>query len=270
MQFSKIGLVGCGAMGAALARGLIARGGFNPAALAVFDIQEESMRNLAAGLSVYPAAGYADLCRRSELIFLAVKPQDVAAALTALKINFKSDNILVSLAAGISTAFLERFLEKGSKVIRLMPNTPCLIGEGAMALCAGGSSGQAEMAAVEELLKPLGLTVQVTEKQMAAVTGLSGSGPAYVYIFLEALIDGGVEAGLSRQVATSLAVQTVIGSARMMQKTDRHPAELKNEVTSPAGTTSAGLRALEEASFRGSIIKAVADAARRAEEFSRE
>ncbi|NMA91992.1 MAG: pyrroline-5-carboxylate reductase [Firmicutes bacterium] len=270
MHIPQTGLVGCGVMGSALAQGMIKGKKLKPGSLWLYDRYEESMVRLAKELGARPTSDIEELCQNCELIFLAVKPQDMAAVLGELKKHLKSRRLLVSVAAGITTGYLEGRLPEGSKLVRLMPNTPCLIGEGAIALSPGSAVLREDIDLVKELLEPLGVTVEVQENLMDAVTGLSGSGPAYIYLVLEAMIDGGVEAGLNREAATRLAVQTVIGAAKMVQITGRHPAELKNAVTSPAGTTSAALWVLEEAATRGNFIAAVVEAARRAGEMAGE
>lgn len=265
----KLGLIGCGAMGSALAKGIVKHGGVSPDNFYVYDIVPERMEYLVLSLGCR-SGNLEELCRECDLLILAVKPQDVENVLASMAGFFRKEQLLVSVAAGISTRSIEKLLPAGSKVIRLMPNTPCLIGAGAVAVSSGKEVTLEELEYVESLLTPLGMVKRVPEKLMEAVTGLSGSGPAFAFYFIEALIDGGVEAGLSRDLATDLAAQTVLGAARMLLESGRHPAELKNAVTSPGGTTSAGLLALEEGAARAAIIKAVTQAARRAGELKRE
>lgn len=270
MRAPQTGIAGCGAMGSALAQGMIKGGKLIPGSLLLYDLRDENMIRLCKELEANPATDLVDLCRNCQLMFLAIKPQDIPPVLLELKDHLKPSQVLVSIAAGITTGFLQNRLPEGSKVVRLMPNTPCLIGEGAIALSPGSAATREDVALVKELIEPLGITVEIPENLMEAVTGLSGSGPAYIFLILEALIDGGVEVGLSREVATALAVQTVIGAARMVQITGRHPAELKNAVTSPAGTTISALRVLEESAIRGKFMAAVAESARRAREIAGE
>ncbi len=270
MRAPQTGIAGCGAMGSALAQGMIKGGKLIPGSLLLYDLRDENMIRLCKELEANPATDLVDLCRNCQLMFLAIKPQDIPPVLLELKDHLKPSQVLVSIAAGITTGFLQNRLPEGSKVVRLMPNTPCLIGEGAIALSPGSAATREDVALVKELIEPLGITVEIPENLMEAVTGLSGSGPAYIFLILEALIDGGVEVGLSREVATALAVQTVIGAARMVQITGRHPAELKNAVTSPAGTTISALRILEEGAIRGKFMAAVAESARRAGEIAGE
>lgn len=270
MHTPQTGLIGCGAMGSALAQGMVKGGKLAPDSLCLYDLREESMVKLCTELGARSAPGLEELCRSCQLVFVAVKPQDISSVLVKLKDHLKPSQVLVSVAAGITTSYLQNRLPEGSKVVRLMPNTPCLVGEGAIALSSGTAATPEDVALVKELIGPLGVTIEISENLMEAVTGLSGSGPAYIFLVLEALIDGGVEVGLNREVATALAVQTVIGAAKMAQITNRHPAELKNAVTSPAGTTSSALRILEDAAIRGKFIAAVAESARRAREMAEE
>ncbi|MEW5785508.1 MAG: pyrroline-5-carboxylate reductase, partial [Bacillota bacterium] len=201
-------------------------------------------------------------------LFIAVKPQDIEGLLRLMHKEVKPHQLITSIAAGVTIKFIEESLPPGSKVIRLMPNTACLVGEGAIAISAGHAVSEAEREEVIELLGSLGLTIPVPENLMDAVTGLSGTGPAYVFLFVETLIDAGVNVGLRRDIATALVVQTVIGAARMLQDSTLHPAELRNAVTSPAGTTCAALQVLEEEGFRSCMIKAVMKASRRAGELN--
>ena len=271
MPLSGIGIIGCGAMGTALARGIASSGAVNPGEIRLFDLDKKRAAAAAGQWGLQVAAGPEELLQKSRYLFVAVKPQDVAEAVLSWKGLFRPDaQLLISLAAGVTIKFYERQLPPGSKIIRLMPNTPCLVGEGAIAMSTGGAVSAGESAEVRELLGPLGLTLPVPEKLIDAVTGLSGSGPAYLYLFVESLIDAGVSAGLNHEIAARLAVQTVLGAARMLKESGRSPAELRREVTSPGGTTAAALKELENRSFRGSLITAVAAAAERAGELKLE
>lgn len=266
MQDHRIGLIGCGAMGTAMARGMIKKGGVDPAAVQVYDLSRERREKLAQELQLTAAAELSAMLLHCRHIFIAVKPQDMAALLDTIRPLVKPHQLVTSIAAGITIQFIASLLPPESKVIRLMPNTACLVGEGAMAISSGAAVTAAEQEEVSTLLSSLGLVVPVPENLMDAVTGLSGSGPAYVFLFVEALIDAGVNVGLKREVASDLVVQTVIGAAQMLRESKLHPAELRNAVTSPAGTTSAALQVLEEEGFRSSLGKAVMQAFRRAGE----
>ncbi len=270
MSDTGLGIVGCGAMGSALARGMIRKGAFDPASVWVFDIYRERARALAKSLNAQPAGSLEELFAHCRHIFIAVKPQDMETAVESFKGFVKPSQVIISIAAGITIKFIEGRLPAGTKVIRLMPNTPCLIGEGAIGMSAGSAVTAGEAEAVENSLKSLGLTVPIPEHLMDAVTGLSGTGPAYVFLFIESLIDSGVMMGLNRDTATALTIQTVIGAARMLQENGVHPAELRNNVTSPGGTTCAAIQVFEETGFRNSLIKAVIAATRRAGELRRD
>ena len=205
---------------------------------------------------------------KSEYIILAVKPQIIEYVLEDIK-NAAHSKVIVSIAAGIKTELIRQYLGSDSKIVRIMPNTPALVAEGMSALNYSPAVEADEKAFVEKIFNSLGETVEVEEKDMDAVTGLSGSGPAYVYLFVEALSDAGVLKGLDRETALKLAAQTVKGGAEMVLKSGKHPAQLKDMVTSPAGTTIAGVAALEENAFRSAVIKAVQAAAERSEELGK-
>lgn len=267
MNLAPIGVAGCGAIGTALVRRMIASAKIAPGDLWVYDPDRQKLADLACELGVQQAAGPEQLFQHCRCIFAAIKPQDIAAAAAEWASCFQPKrHLLISLAAGIALKFYEERLPAGSRIIRLMPNTPCLIGEGAIAMSAGKAVGEEEALAAGELLSHMGLVVSLPERLMDAVTGLSGSGPAYVYLFIEVLIDAGVNMGLSRKIAEALAVQTVLGAARMVQESGAHPVELRNAVTTPAGTTAAALAVLEAGCFRSNLIQAVKAAAQRSEE----
>ena len=199
----------------------------------------------------------------ADVVVLAVKPQDAPSTLAAVAAAWQPGALLVSVCAGLSTATLESMVPAGVRVVRGMPNTPARIGEGATAVCAGDSARAEDIALVARLLAGTGVVVPVSEKQMDAVTGLSGSGPAYVFLVIEALVEAGVELGLTRDVAHDLAVQTVRGAAGMAQQPAAHPTLLREAVTSPGGTTAAGLAALERHGLRAALAAGVRAAAER-------
>jgi len=262
----KVGLIGCGVMGSALMSGIIHNNKVLPEDVIVWDISAKKLEETRDRLKVKAAANNAEVLNFARTIFLAVKPQDLYAVLE----DIEDRHLLVSAAAGIGISEISRIVGSEKKVIRLMPNTPCLIGSGMIAISPGPGIEVKELDYIEELLKPLGKSVVLDEKFMDAVTGLSGSGPAYVFMFIEALADGGVKAGLPRDTALLLACQTVLGAAGMVLKTGEHPSVLKDRVTSPGGTTIAGIYALEKKSFKGTVIKAVEAAVKRSKELGRE
>ncbi|WP_231133208.1 pyrroline-5-carboxylate reductase [Capillibacterium thermochitinicola] len=259
-----LGLIGGGLMGTAIIKGLLKQG-YPANAICVAD-PDPARRQLLAELGVATFADNRAMLaalnkQEADGVILAVKPQVVPEALAGLDLGGLP---LLSIVAGYKVAALEALLPAGTKVLRAMPNTPALIGAGITALALGAQSGSAEQDWAEKVLRSLGQVVLVPESLMDAVTGLSGSGPGYVYLFIEALIDGGVLAGLPRALARELAVATVLGSARMVAETNEHPAVLRDMVTSPGGTTIAGLHTLEEAGFSGQVMRAVLAATDRA------
>jgi pyrroline-5-carboxylate reductase len=203
----------------------------------------------------------AALADAASVLVLATKPDQTAAALGEIRDHFTRRHLLISIAAGVPTVRLEAALPARSRVVRVMPNTPALVGASASAYALGRAATRSDGQLVQRLLSAVGLAFQVKEPLLDAVTGLSGSGPAYVYQFIEALSDGGVAVGLPRDVATRLAAQTVLGGAKMVLETGSHPGTLKDMVTSPGGTTIEGLHELEKGQLRGTVISAVRAAA---------
>jgi pyrroline-5-carboxylate reductase len=265
---SSIGFLGGGAMGEALAAGVLAAGVPNTRVCAA-DPDATRREHLARTLGVRVSASNADAAA-SDLIVVALKPALVKGALTAL--GGPDDAALakplwISIAAGVSLSAIESALPRGARVVRAMPNTPALVRAGATAYTANAACGAADRALARALFESVGLAWEcASESLLDAVTGLSGSGPAYVFVLLEALSDAGVRMGLPRDAATALATQTVLGSAKLAQETGRHPAALKDQVTSPGGTTIAGLERLEAGGFRAAVHEAVAAATRRSKE----
>jgi pyrroline-5-carboxylate reductase len=264
----RIGLLGAGAMGEALAGGLLAAG--TAASDLVAADPDPARRKKIAELGVRAVADGADAVAGSDVVVLAVKPGVVAAALAALG-SLGGAPLLrplwISIAAGISLRDLAALLPGGARVVRAMPNTPALVRAGATALVANESATPADRAAARRLFEAVGTVWEApSEGLLDAVTGLSGSGPAYVFVFLEALADAGVAAGLPRDAAHQLACQTLYGASKLALETGRHPGQLKDQVTSPGGTTIAGLERLEALGFRGAVHAAVAAATRRARE----
>jgi len=199
----------------------------------------------------------------SDIVLLAVKPQVIDRVLLEIAGGTKPNKLIVSIAAGVPLSRLESCLPDGTHVVRVMPNTPCLVGEGAAAYAGGHYANSRDLSRVGQIFSSVGIALPLEEHQLDAVTALSGSGPAYVFMFIESLIAGGVQMGLSHGVALKLAVQTVLGSTVMARDTGQHMAELRDAVTSPGGTTIAGLRALEEGSFRATVMSAISRATER-------
>jgi len=267
LEGKKVGCLGAGAMGGALLEGLVRSGLVPPAHLAASDVREDRLRFLSTklGIRTYPENG--SLLAESDVVILAVKPPQVPAVLEEVAPHVRVDrHLLVSIAAGVTTATVERRISGPVRVVRVMPNTPCLVGSGASAYCLGRHATPADGEIVAAIFGAVGRVVAVEETLMDAVTGLSGSGPAYMFLLLDAFIEAGVRVGLPREAARVLAAQTMLGAARMLLETGEHPAVLRDMVTTPGGTTAAGLFALEHGRLRAVIMEAVAAATRRAGE----
>ncbi|MCR9197181.1 MAG: pyrroline-5-carboxylate reductase [Planctomycetaceae bacterium] len=267
----KIGFLGTGQMATALAAGFTADL-LSAAQICGCDPSATSRERFAAavGGECHVADAPAGVLDAADIIFLAVKPQVMTSALGQLTAGLKSRQLIVSIAAGITLSSLQSWLPDGQRVIRVMPNTPCLIQRGACGISGGETSTADDLKIVSELLSTVGLVETVPERLLDAVTGLSGSGPAYVFQMIEALSDGGVRAGLPRAVATRLAAQTLAGAADMLLQTGQHPGVLKDAVTSPGGTTIAGLQQLERLGLRSALIDAVQAATDRSRELATE
>ena len=251
-------------MATALAKGFINAKLVAPAQITAADPYESARKHFADETGAKTVADNKSATEAATVLFLATKPDQVGSALAEISGVFTSQHLLISIAAGVTLAKLEAGLPAGARVIRVMPNTPALVGAGASGFAAGKHATVADAELAEKLLSAVGVAMQVKESLLDAVTGLSGSGPAYVYQFIEALSDGGVAAGLPREVATKLAAQTVLGGARMVLETGQHPGALKDQVTSPGGTTIEGLHELEKGKLRGVVMSAVRAATEKA------
>lgn len=263
----RIGFVGAGKMATALARGFLARNIVSADRLFACDVNAEGLKKFCEATGTRGLSDSATLCRDADIVLFAVKPADLAVAVSACGSTLSS-KLAVSIAAGVTLSKLASLSPSGTRWIRVMPNTPALIGCGASALCAAENVTADEKNLVCNLLSAVGLCVELPEKHFDIVTGLSGSGPAFVFTFIEALADAGVMGGLTRADATTLAAQTVLGAAKMVLESSRHPASLRDDVASPGGTTIAGLLALDAAGFSTAVHAAVAAAARRSKELS--
>jgi pyrroline-5-carboxylate reductase len=263
-----IGFIGGGNMAEALIKGLLAQG--HPAgAILVADpspVRQALLRDIHQVNVLADNVAVAVGCR---LLVLAIKPQLVPAVVPELAGVVTAEHLTVSILAGTATATLERLLGEATRVVRAMPNTPALVGCGATAICAGRHATAADLETAEALFRSVGTVCTVSETQMDAVTGLSGSGPAYVFTVIEALADGGVREGLPREVALELATCTVLGAAQLVAESGEHPAVLRDKVCSPGGTTIAGLTALEDGGLRATLIEAVARATKRSRELGK-
>ena len=262
----KIGFVGAGNMAEALMKGIISAGMALADDITASDVMPERRDFIAKTIGVGVTGDNIEVVRSSDIIVLAVKPNHVGPVLEELKPYLSSDHLLISIAAGVKIDVMERHLNWGVRVVRVMPNQPCLVGASASAFALGRSARKEDKETVQRVLESVGVAFALDEKLLDAVTGLSGSGPAYVYMFIEALADGGVLAGLPRDVATILAAQTVFGSAKTVLETRKHPGELKDMVASPGGTTIEGIRTLEESGFRGAVMDAIEAGAKKSAE----
>ncbi|MFO0935684.1 MAG: pyrroline-5-carboxylate reductase [Gemmataceae bacterium] len=261
-----IGFLGAGQMATALAKGWCAAGLIDVSRSRASDPIAPARQAFQTSLGIATFATNAEVVPHVELIVLAVKPQAMGGVLAEIKPLIGPRHLIVSIAAGVTISQLSEALGSSTRIIRVMPNTPCLVGASAAGIAAGAQASADDAALVKSLFTAVGVAHLVPEYQLDAVTGLSGSGPAYVYVMIEALADGGVRAGLPREVALALAAQTVLGSAKMVLETKQHPGALKDAVASPGGTTIAGLHALEQAGFRGALMDAVLAASNRARE----
>jgi pyrroline-5-carboxylate reductase len=269
LKGKRVGFVGAGNMGEALVKGLVEAGVVPPEAIAVFDVLPERVRELERRYRVRLVADNLELVRHADVVVLAVKPQIMDGVVRELAPAVTRDKLIVSVAAGVSTARLRAALGREARLLRVMPNTPALVLEGATAIGRAAGLAPGDLETAEELFAAVGKTVVLDESLMDAVTGLSGSGPAYVALVVEALADGGVNMGLDRATALTLAIQTVLGTARLLRDTGRHPAVLKDMVSSPGGTTIAGIAALEAGGLRGALMRAVEHATLRSRELGR-
>ncbi|PXF58986.1 MAG: pyrroline-5-carboxylate reductase [Deltaproteobacteria bacterium] len=261
-----LGFVGGGQMAEALIKGLLSKEFLKPGRITASDLSEDRRNHLKETFGINTTSENKEAVKGSDIIVLAVKPQVMSIVLEDIRPVVSSNHLVVSIAAGITTLSLEKRLPEGTRVVRVMPNTPALVQAGAAALCKGTAAGRGDLDIVRQILEAVGKAVVVPEALMDAVTGLSGSGPAYVFTFIEGLIDAGVREGLPRTVAQELVVQTVLGAALMCRNTGKHPAELTTMVTSPGGTTVAGLHVLERAALRGILLDAVRAATERSRE----
>jgi pyrroline-5-carboxylate reductase len=265
----KIGVIGAGKIGSAIARGIIQAGLVKKEHVTASDVSAELCQAISQELGIQTAASNRQLCDFADIVILAVKPQIVDPVAREIGKSLGHGKLLISVAAGVPLGRIETHLEPGARVVRVMPNLPCVVGAGAAGFAAGAHATAADMEKVGAILNSFGAAMAVEEKYLDAVTGLSGSGPAYVFLFMEALADGGVQMGLTREVALKLAMQTVYGAARMALQSNKHLAELKDEVASPGGTTIAGVYALEKGGFRATVMEAVASATQRSQELGR-
>lgn len=286
-----LGLIGMGNMGSALVRGVIgskllppgqvmvlpgrsetkppSAGLLTPDRVVVLDIDPDKTARMARELGVRVAASHAELLSLSDVVILAPKPQDMHKLLDTVAPLAAPKHLFISIAAGIPLRLFQRRLGEAARLVRVMPNTPAMISCGASGVARGPRATDEDLQRALAIFNSFGIAVEVPESQLDAVTGLSGSGPAYVFYMIEAMIEAGERAGLSREVSSALTIQTALGAARMVAETGTDPAELRSRVTSPNGTTEAGIRVLREGDFAGLIERTVRAATERGQELGR-
>jgi pyrroline-5-carboxylate reductase len=269
MFAAKIGIIGAGKIGGAIARAIIGAGLVKPEQLMASDVSDALREEIKASAGIAVTQENRAVVNFGDIIILAVKPQIIPAVADEIAASVGQRKLVVSVAAGVPIAQIEAKLQAGARVVRVMPNIPCVVRAGASGYVGGTHATPVDLDNVGAILECFGVALRLDEKHLDAVTGLSGSGPAYVFVFIEALADGGVKVGLPRDVALKLAMQTVYGSARMALESSKHVAELKDEVSSPGGTTIAGIHALEQKGFRGAVMDAVVQATLRSQELGK-
>jgi len=265
----RIGFLGCGNMGEALVKGLVEASVVSAGALMASDSRTDRLADLERRYGVRIAKDNVELARECDVVVLAVKPQIMAAVLTEVAPTLSRRQLVISIAAGVATATIRKEVGKDIRLIRVMPNTPALVLEGATAIAKAKGLEDGDLETAQEIFGAVGKVVVLDEELMDAVTGLSGSGPAYVAVVIESLADGGVKMGLDRVTAMTLATQTVLGAAKLLLETGLHPGSLKDMVSSPGGTSIAGIAALEEGGIRTTFITAVERATQRSRELGR-
>lgn len=265
---NSIGFIGGGAMGEALIAGLLRKELFTPDNIYVSDPNQERLKYLFNKYGVSIKDSNDEVVEHADILLLAVKPQVVDKVLDSIIEPFRSSQLIISIVAGVTIEHLTSFLPTGTPVVRVMPNTACLVGQGISAMALGTNVGNQDLQAAEMILASVGKALVMPENMLDAVTALSGSGPAYVYLIIEALTDAGVRVGLPRDISQQLVIQTMIGSAAMVNETGLHTAQLKDMVTSPGGTTIAALEILEKSGLRGAFIEAVRAAWERSKELN--
>jgi pyrroline-5-carboxylate reductase len=270
MKTRRLGFLGAGNMSEALIKGLLHAKVLPPERILTSDVKADRLEHLHKLHGIRTTSDNHLLLRESDVVVLAVKPQTFDKVLTDIGADLRPDQLLISVAAGVPIVALEARLPAGARVVRSMPNTPATVQAGATAIAAGAHASEDDLRIARELFEAVGRVVVLDEGLLDAVTGLSGSGPAYVMVIIEALADGGVKVGLHRDTALLLAAQTVFGSAKLLLETGEHPGRLKDMVTSPGGTAIAGLHTLESGALRRTLIDAVEVASKRAAELGAE
>ncbi len=257
MYSKELGIIGTGKIGSALLKRLISTNTIDRSKIIIFDIDENKRNKLSEEFKVEYAVSNEELARSSKYILVAVIPQVIDTVLKEIKTIITNEQVIISIAAGVSFNHINKFINPSVGLIRIMTNTPALIGAAATAIAHNENIKDHQLEFVKGIFDAVGMVVELEERHLDAVTGLSGSGPAYIFIIIEALADGGVKMGLPRDIAVNLAAQTVLGSAKLLLKTKKHPAELKDMVSTPGGATITAIHELESAKIRATLIRAV-------------
>ena len=269
LEGKKLGIIGTGKMGSALIEGIVNAGIIPGSDMYASDIFEASLHELNKNFGINVSVDNTETISNSDIIILAVKPQILKSVLSSIKDSLNSSKLLISIAAGVKLEDIEKELSSDARVVRVMPNIAATVSEAASAVSAGSNASAADAEEVMAIFQLVGSAIIVPESLMDAVTGLSGSGPAFVFPVIEAMADGGVYEGLDRNSALILAAQTVLGAAKMVLETNMHPGQLKDMVTSPAGTTIRGIHTLEESGVRAAFMNAVIAASNRSKELGK-
>jgi len=270
LNTEKLGFIGVGNMGEALLRGIIGSGLMPPDDILASDTDSKKLGELVDELGITAVEGNCELVKSASVVLFALKPNVIEKVLLEVSPHFNPPKWCISIAAGIKTDVIENILPPETPVVRVMPNTPAMVSAGMAAICPGQHASEEHTQKTQQIFQAVGKAITVQEKLMDAVTALSGSGPAFVFLVIESLTDAGVQLGLSHADAAIMAAQTVFGAGKMVVDTGEHPAVLKNKVTSPGGTTAAGLYQLEHNGARAAIIDAVVAAATRSKQLSSE
>jgi pyrroline-5-carboxylate reductase len=269
LKEKKIAVIGGGKMGSIITQGLIDNKLASSRNIIVTDIDKSRRDALRSSMKIKVSHDNEKTAKEADIIILAVKPQNMAATLQEIRSVVDKSKLLISIAAGITTKFIESSLAKGVRVVRVMPNTPALVGRGAAAVAGGSRAKTGDIKLTQAIFNAVGISVEVKEKYMDAVTGLSGSGPAYFFLIIEALIEAGLQQGLTRALSKQLAAQTMLGAAHLCLQSEKEPAQLREMVTSPGGTTAAGLKVMEEKNLRDIIMATVEAATKRSKELAK-
>jgi pyrroline-5-carboxylate reductase len=267
-RIDSIAIIGVGQMGGALTRGFVRSGIINAPKIFIYDLDRGKVERLRQELGVGVVESSGQAVKNCEAVLVAVKPQQINDLLVGIKDDITEEKVLITIAAGVCTTRIESVLGKQVPVVRVMPNSPALVGEGMSAISKGRYASDEDAEAVKELFKTVGEVIDLPESMIDTITAISGSGPAYFYLMVEAMIEAGKKAGLGSEIAEKAVKQTIIGAAKMLKMTGRSPEELRGMVTSPGGTTEAALRVFEEFDFKNMVWQAIDAAIIRAKELS--